>query len=69
MILVTFACLGYTEPVPSLIVVNNTRDMRLINPNVERSAMLVDSSDSKMRVGKNGGGDWSFATIAWDDRD
>ena len=60
-------------PATSLISVNNTQRLRIVAPNVLRSAMLIDSSDSAaMRVPNVcykqtcSGKGWASATIAWD---
>ena len=49
----------------SLISVNRTRRLRIVCPNVLRSAMLIDSASSAERVPSNPKG-WSTATIAWE---
>lgn len=60
-------------PSTSLISVNNTRRLRIVAPNVLRSAMLIDSaSDVAMRVPNAcyentcSGKGWASAAIAWD---
>ena len=57
----------------SLISVNNTKRLRIVTPNVLRSAMLIDSAtDPAMRVPNACFGDscsgkgWASAAIAWD---
>jgi len=48
----------------SLISVNTTTRLRIVCPNVLRSAMLIDSVSVAERVPSNPKG-WSTATIAW----
>lgn len=50
---------------PALITMGNNRRTRLVAPNVCNSAMIVNSTDPKMRV-HNGGTGFKGAIIAWD---
>ena len=50
---------------PALITMSDNRRTRLVAPNVCNSAMIVSSSDAKMRVPEGGIG-FKTAIIAWD---
>ena len=50
---------------PALITMSDNRRTRLVAPNVCNSAMIVNSSDAKMRVPEGGTG-FKTAIIAWD---